>query len=78
MRYYGGFMIVNERGGSLLIVGFILALLGLLIKFLWPKKQFLACWNGAQGPIILHLGYQAEYQKGLGQETFDRIIAEVR
>lgn len=78
MRYYGGFMIVNERGGSLLIVGFILALLGLLIKFLWPKKQFLAYWNGAPGPIILHLGYQAEYQKGLGQETFDRIIAEVR
>jgi hypothetical protein len=78
MRYYGGFMVVDERGGGLLITGFIAALIGLGVKFLWPKKEFLACWNDAFGTLHLYLGYQAEYQRGMGRQDLDRILSEVR
>jgi len=75
MRYFGRFMIVDERGGGLLIAGFILALAGLTIKFLFPKQEVLGAWHEADGKTAFLVGYQGEYLRGLGKQEFDRILS---
>lgn len=77
MRYFGRFMIVDEQGGGLLITGFVLALIGLAVTFIWPKKELLGAWSVLEGKPVLYLGYHVEYQKGLGRQEFERLLSEV-
>ena len=78
MRYYGGFLVIDEQGGGLLITGFMLALIGLMIRFLQPKKEVLAAWRDVDGKSILYIGYQREYLRGLGRQEFDEILSKVK
>ena len=61
-----------------LLLSLFLIPLGLLVKFLRPKREVLAVWSENAGKTVLHVGYRVEYQKSMGREDLDRILAEVR
>ena len=42
---WAGLLIVSERGGSLLIAGFVLAVAGLVWRMLWYRREVLVGWD---------------------------------
>ena len=45
LRYWVGVRIVSERGGGLLIAGFLVGILGLIWRLLWYRREVALTWD---------------------------------
>jgi hypothetical protein len=57
MRQWVGVRVVSERGGGLLIAGFLAAVLGLIWRLLWYRREVVVDWDDAR----FHLVGRSEY-----------------
>jgi hypothetical protein len=48
VRPWVGVLVVSERGGGLLIAGFLLGVVGLTWKMLWYRREVLLAWGDGQ------------------------------
>ena len=46
LRYWGGFYIVSERGGGLLITGFTVGIIGLVWRLMLYRREVSVLWKG--------------------------------
>jgi len=78
IRYYGRFIIIDEKGGSILIAGFVLSIIGLMLKLVWTKKEVYGVFEKNREEINLLIGYKAEYLKGLGRAELEKLLSKLR
>lgn len=45
LRFWAGLLIVRERGGGLLIAGFVLGVSGLVWRMLWYRREVAVEWS---------------------------------
>jgi cytochrome c biogenesis protein ResB len=60
LRYWVGVRVIAERGGGLLIAGFIAAVIGLIWRLLWYRREVVVNWDETN----LRLVGRAEYFSG--------------
>lgn len=48
VRYWVGLRLVRERGGGLLIVGFVLAVAGIIWRMVWSRREVALIWSGTR------------------------------
>ena len=48
VRYWAGLRIVQERGGGLLVAGFLLAVIGLVWRLVWFRREVAIAWGGGR------------------------------
>lgn len=75
IRYFGTFVITDERGGSVLIAGFLLSITGLLLTFTWVRKDVLAVGDGDGGVLV---GYKTSYVLRAGGGDLEAILGAER
>jgi cytochrome c biogenesis protein ResB len=46
VRYWVGLRLVRERGGGLLILGFVLAVVGIVWRMVWTRREVALTWSG--------------------------------
>jgi hypothetical protein len=46
VRYWAGLRLVSERGGALLVAGFALAVIGIVWRMLWYRREIAVGWSG--------------------------------
>jgi hypothetical protein len=46
VRYWAGLRLVSERGGPLLVAGFALAVVGIVWRMLWYRREVVVRWSG--------------------------------
>jgi hypothetical protein len=54
VRYWGGLRIVSERGGALLVAGFLLATLGAVWRLLLHRRDVVVSWDGREFRLAGH------------------------
>lgn len=54
LRYWGGLRIVSERGGSLLIIGFVLIAAGATWRLLLHRRDLVIAWSGCSFRLAGH------------------------
>jgi len=52
LRYWVGVRIVSERGGGLLITGFIAGILGLIWRLLWYRRELALTWDEREFHLV--------------------------
>lgn len=57
VRYYAGLRLVHERGGALLIAGFVLAVVGTVWRMFWYRREIAIAWE----PHGLRVGGRCEF-----------------
>lgn len=77
IRYYGRFAITDERGGWLLMTGFLLLIIGLLTRFLFPRKEITVLLMPGDGGNVLRIGYRVEYYNDLAASHLAGIVARI-
>lgn len=70
IRYWIGLRIVRERGGALLILGFLLAVVGIAWRLLWYRREVLVTWDDR--------GVQVAGRAELFPERFEAELAGIR
>jgi hypothetical protein len=66
LRYWVGVRVVSERGGGLLIVGFICGILGLIWRLLWYRREVALTWDERQFHLVGRSElYSARFQQEL-------------
>jgi len=71
MRFWVGVVIISERGGGFLILGFLLGIVGLVWRLLWYRREVALTW--ADGDIRL-VG-RSEYFSARFREELDSILS---
>lgn len=77
IRYYGRFVITDERGGGLLMTGFLLLITGLLTRFLFPRKEIMAVCVPESSGSVIRFGYRVEYYTDLAASQLEAITAQI-
>lgn len=57
LRYWVGVRVISERGGGWLITGFLLAVVGLVWRLLWYRREVAVTWDEEQVRLIGHSEY---------------------
>jgi hypothetical protein len=78
IRYYGNFIIIDERGGGVLITGFILSIIGLMLKLVWTKKEVYGIYQREGEKMHLLIGYKTEYLRGLNRAELEKLLGKLR
>jgi len=75
VRYWASVQVVAERGGGLLVLGFVLAVVGLTWRLLLHRRELVLAWDGGR----LRLNGRGEYYGREFEEeklaVFDRLLA---
>jgi len=69
VRYWVGVTVVSERGGGLLITGFVVGIVGVIWRLLWYRREVALTWDDRD----LHLVGRSEYFTGRFQEELRSI-----
>lgn len=64
MRYWAGLRVVSEIGGGPLIAGFLLAVVGLIWRLLWYRREIAVVWNDEEFRLVGSSEYQSLRLKG--------------
>lgn len=54
VRYWAGMKVISERGGGLLILGFVLATIGATWRLLLRRRDLVIAWNGSAFRLAGH------------------------
>jgi hypothetical protein len=57
VRYWAGLRLVSERGGGLLVVGFLLSVVGIAWRMVWARREVAVAWDGGR----LRVGGRGEF-----------------
>jgi len=76
IHYYGNFLIVEERGGVILSLGFLVAVGGLILKVFWRRKAIYVVQSWKDGTALITLARQTEYYQEWSSEL-DEIAAKI-
>jgi hypothetical protein len=60
IRYWVGVRIITERGGGLLIAGFLAAVLGLMWRLLWYRREVVVDWDESDFRLVGRSEYFSE------------------
>lgn len=69
VRYWAGLRLVDERGGGWLILGFVLAVVGISWRMLWYRRELVVAWDEE----LLRLSGQGEFFPRWFAEELDGI-----
>jgi len=69
IRYWVGINVVSERGGGLLIAGFVIGTVGLIWRLLWYRREVVVTWDEER----FHLVGRSEYFSGRFQDELAAI-----
>ena len=70
IRYWAGIQVVEERGGGLLITGFLLAVVGLIWRLLWYRRELAVAWDDRQ----VRMAGRGEYYRGHFRHELEKIF----
>lgn len=73
LRYWANIRVVSERGGGLLILGFVVGVVGLVWRLLWHRREVAVTWDSA----TLRLVGRAEYFSGGFRRQLESIRDEL-
>ena len=67
VSFWGGFLIVDERGGILLIAGFVLGVVGAIWRLLLHRREIVVAWSDSELRLagrseFFARGFQAELE----------------
>jgi len=74
IRYFGRFLVIDEYGGWIIISGFILSIIGLMLKLVWIRREVYAVVEKGEGRPMLLIGYRSEYFRRLNIEEFEGLL----
>lgn len=77
IRYYGKFVVVEEHGGAVLIVGFLLMVSGLMLKVFWRKKTVSGVIGNSDAGNSITIAYQVEHYSGLKDFELNLLATEI-
>jgi hypothetical protein len=69
IRYWVGMTVVSERGGGLLITGFVVGIVGVIWRLLWYRREVALTWDDRE----FHIVGRSEYFTGRFQEELRSI-----
>lgn len=73
IRYFGTFNVTDEHGGEILVTGFVIALVGLVLKFMLERQELLVLLRHDEERIYATVGYKSEYYSGSRDKLFDML-----
>lgn|GEM_PF-1233972 len=73
LRYWAGLQIVRERGGGLLIAGFLVGVLGLVWRFLLHRREVVVDWDEDRAWLV----GRSEYFSGRFRRELGALFAEL-
>lgn len=71
LRYWLGFRVIHERGGSVLITGFVIGVVGLVWRLMLYRREVALTWDENE----LRLIGRAEYFSGRFRQELESILA---
>jgi hypothetical protein len=74
LRYWAGMLVVAERGGGLLILGFALGVVGLLWRLLLYRREVAVLWDEETFTVL----GRGEYYRGRFHEELEAICSTLR
>ncbi|HSN90495.1 MAG TPA: cytochrome c biogenesis protein ResB [Anaeromyxobacteraceae bacterium] len=69
VRYWAGLRLVSERGGGVLVAGFLLAVVGIAWRMVWARREVVVAWDGGR----LRLGGRGEFTPARFREELEAI-----
>lgn len=76
-RYWIRFLVVKEHGWPLLYAGFALAVVALLWRFLFYRREFVGRVSVADGRAVLVLAGRSEFYRTLLEDELQRMTADI-
>lgn len=64
LRYWVGVQVVRERGGGLLVAGFLLGVVGLVWRLLWYRREVALGWDDANVWLVGRSEYYSVHFRG--------------
>lgn len=64
VRYWVGVQVVRERGGGLLVAGFLLGVVGLVWRLLWYRREVALGWDDANVRLVGRSEYYSVHFQG--------------
>ncbi len=74
ISYFGTFNVTDEHGGAVLVSGFALALIGLVIKFLFERREILVLIHRREDNDVASIACKSEYYRSVAMKEISRII----
>jgi hypothetical protein len=72
-RYWVEFYVVREYGTTALYAGFLLGVIGLVLRLLFYQKRLVIALDGHEGGTTVSVDGRSEYYPHLFQDELDRI-----
>ena len=69
VRYFAALDLVSERGGGLLVLGFVLSVVGISWRMLWYRREVVARWEGD----VVRIAGRAEFYQGRFRDELGEI-----
>jgi len=73
LRYYGIFNITQERGGWILVAGFVIGLAGLLRRFVFDRRDLYARFSATVDGTTISYSIQSDFYGGAAIHELQRI-----
>lgn len=64
LRYWVGVQVIRERGGALLVAGFLLGVVGLVWRLLWYRREVALGWDDAAVWLVGRSEYYSVHFRG--------------
>lgn len=74
VRYWAGFQVISERGGAFLIAGFLMAVIGLVWRMLWYRREVAVTWDAG----LFSLVGSSEYYRARSGDELDLVFRELQ
>jgi hypothetical protein len=73
IRYWAGIQVVEERGGGILILGFLVGVAGLVWRLVWYRREVAVVWDESEVRLV----GKGEYYRGHFRHELEEILTDV-